>query len=250
MRYQASLKGVTIVVASGDDGAMSYMVRESTEYCDYSPSFPAISPYVTAVGATYGPENGESERMCSSFFGGTITSGGGFSYNSSRPSWQDEVVVAYLNTHFKSRIRSFNPNGRGIPDVSLLGFDYDVIVGGSHLRESGTSASAPAFAAMVSLVNAARFQRGKGPIGFINPTLYMYASEFTNDIVSGRNNCSAVNADSVINCCREGFTASVGWDPTSGLGSIDFSRFHELLVGLGGPYGNLFVFYACINTDC
>lgn len=44
--------GVTIVVASGDDGANSYTVRKSTGHCGYSPLFPASCPYVVSVGAT------------------------------------------------------------------------------------------------------------------------------------------------------------------------------------------------------
>ena len=41
--------GVTILTASGDDGANSYGGGGS---CGYSPEFPSTSPYVTAVGAT------------------------------------------------------------------------------------------------------------------------------------------------------------------------------------------------------
>jgi subtilase family serine protease len=45
--------GVTIVVPSGDDGAISRLVRTNgTAKCSYSPTFPASSPYVVAVGAT------------------------------------------------------------------------------------------------------------------------------------------------------------------------------------------------------
>ena len=45
--------GVTILVASGDDGANSRTVRTGgTSMCGYSPSFPASCPFVTAVGAT------------------------------------------------------------------------------------------------------------------------------------------------------------------------------------------------------
>ena len=45
--------GVSIFVSSGDDGANSRDVRTSGKSsCGYSPSFPATSPYVTAVGAT------------------------------------------------------------------------------------------------------------------------------------------------------------------------------------------------------
>ena len=44
--------GVTIVAASGDDGAITRKVRVTTTECKYAPLFPASSPYVVAVGAT------------------------------------------------------------------------------------------------------------------------------------------------------------------------------------------------------
>ena len=44
--------GVTIVAASGDDGAITREVRISIAECKYAPLFPASSPYVVAVGAT------------------------------------------------------------------------------------------------------------------------------------------------------------------------------------------------------
>jgi tripeptidyl-peptidase I len=48
-----SAMGVTIFVASGDDGANSRRVRGgNSNFCGYQPDFPAVSPYVTAVGAT------------------------------------------------------------------------------------------------------------------------------------------------------------------------------------------------------
>ena len=47
-----SARGITIVVASGDDGAVSSFVRRGKRACGYAPIFPASNPYVTAVGAT------------------------------------------------------------------------------------------------------------------------------------------------------------------------------------------------------
>ena len=44
--------GVTIVAASGDDGAVTMKARGDPSKCRYMPIFPASSPYVTAVGAT------------------------------------------------------------------------------------------------------------------------------------------------------------------------------------------------------
>jgi hypothetical protein len=42
--------GVTIMASSGDDGAVSSQAADDPLNCLYSPSFPATSPYVTAVG--------------------------------------------------------------------------------------------------------------------------------------------------------------------------------------------------------
>lgn len=46
------VRGVTILASSGDDGAVSPNAARDSMSCGYSPSFPATSPYVTAVGGT------------------------------------------------------------------------------------------------------------------------------------------------------------------------------------------------------
>ena len=47
------VRGTTIVVASGDDGAVSYESRGgSLDKCGYFPIYPGSSPYVLSVGAT------------------------------------------------------------------------------------------------------------------------------------------------------------------------------------------------------
>ena len=52
--------GVTLVVASGDDGAVGTDARSSPPKCDYQPYFPAGNPYFTAVGATVVSEGGQN----------------------------------------------------------------------------------------------------------------------------------------------------------------------------------------------
>lgn len=89
------LRGITILSSSGDDGAGCNKTLWSVCMCDFSAHFPsrtplsielpASSPYVTAVGATMGPENGKPEIVCSSDQGSVITSGGGFSKFFSTP---------------------------------------------------------------------------------------------------------------------------------------------------------------------
>ena len=45
-------RGVTIVVASGDDGVANYPARGNASACGFFPSYPASSPFVVSVGAT------------------------------------------------------------------------------------------------------------------------------------------------------------------------------------------------------
>ena len=55
---------------------------------------------------------------------------------------------------------SFPPLGRATPDVSALGEGYQVYGHGGYIAVGGTSASTPAFAALISLINEARLQVG------------------------------------------------------------------------------------------
>ena len=52
---------------------------------------------------------------------------------------------------------------------------------------------------------------GRGPVGFINPVIYQHPEAFT-DITKGKNP----------GCNTEGFPASEGWDPITGLGEAAF----------------------------
>jgi tripeptidyl-peptidase-1 len=182
--------GVTITVSTGDYGVSNFACL-----CDYPsgsarspwtgsnkwtgtgyfPSFPATSPYVTAVGATMGrggypPAIGEPEIACQSQHGGVITSGGGFSTYYKVPHWQSAFTSSYLST--STAREGYNPHGRGIPDLSFVGVYYDVMIAGSLEPIFGTSCSAPVAAALISLVKAARAAAGKVSVGFLNPTLY------------------------------------------------------------------------------
>jgi tripeptidyl-peptidase-1 len=220
-----SARGVTLIAASGDTGA------HGSSSCSYSPSFPATSQYVTAVGATMGPESGSSEIACSCTSGSVITSGGGFSKVEALPSWQSSAVSNYFSTVSTQPVSGYNSNGRGYPDVSLMGNLYAIYVNGVLSGVSGTSASAPAFAGMVALVNAARLANNNATLGWINPSLYKYYQSFIlNDITSG-NNLSGQKSGSSCNTCSQGFYTATGWDPVTGLGSINFENFYKTFTG-------------------
>jgi tripeptidyl-peptidase-1 len=225
-----ALRGITIIVASGDTGAHGiegcYAPPVGVDFkdnCTIAPLFPASCPYVTVVGATMGPECDGPEIAATVDNKSRITSGGGFSNIFDRPAWQNKVVRNYL-LHHRQYLDSFkfNQYGRAYPDVSLLGNKYRFWIDAVKYTGSGTSAAAPVFASLISLANSIRFSNGKPKLGFLNPLLYssVLADSFR-DITVGNNRCCLSSQW----CCESGFDTAVGWDPVTGLGSLDFKTF-------------------------
>lgn len=217
-------KGITILLASGDSGSgFSGGLLTGHMY----PSWPASSPWVTAVGSTRFVDQtvGDAE-MATDQFG----SGGGFSADFSQSpnaTWQTDVVKAYLASGVTlPSSRFFDASGRATPDISALGEGYQVIVSGHAESVGGTSASTPAFAGMVSLLNDARAQAGKGPMGFLNPFLYKNADAFT-DITLGNNKIGR-GGEKLL----EGFECAKGWDPVTGLGTPKFDKLLQAALAL------------------
>jgi tripeptidyl-peptidase-1 len=234
-----ALRGVTIVAASGDSGVAGI---PSSLACGYNPMFPASSPFVTAVGGTFGIEFGITETATEGDLGEPYTAGGGFSNKYKVPWWQKSVVKEYFSqlnseeTPYEGHnsddfifFNKFSRDGRGYPDISAASTDYIIAVNNTNYVVSGTSAAAPVFAGMVSLANLQRAVNRKGPVGWINPVLYSSNISVAVDIPSGNNRCYSAN-----DCCKQGFYSTHGWDPVTGLGAVDFAHLHEVLVKL--PY--------------
>jgi len=173
--------------------------------------FPASSPYVTAVGATMGPKTSTTEIACQADLGGGITSGGGFSVLFPSFAQQRTAIKQYFQTVSTQSYPEYNTTGRGYPDVSLAGSCYIIIVGGDVHFVSGTSASTPVVAGMITLIHAARKAAEQPTVGWLNPALYASQGSFANDITSGNSKCT-VNV-----CCRQGYLAASGWDPVTGF---------------------------------
>lgn len=243
------LQGITILVASGDDGASGYLTRSDPSVCAKSmPEAPASSPYVTAIGGTqwtrsYEPVctqrykdslvggcHFEAEKACMSNTGGVITTGGGFSNLFDMPWYQKTSVDNYLTSKnsFPLEDSYFNKKGRGYPDISVYSNNYLVVMNRKWDLVHGTSASTPVVAAMVAHWNDLRLTHGFPPLGFINPLLYHINNVLPNafyDVVEGDNKCGV--AQSV--CCEKGFHAARGWDAVSGLGTPRFDVINAYL---------------------
>jgi tripeptidyl-peptidase-1 len=100
----------------------------SVSSCGYYASWPASSPYVTAIGATMnGYElTGTPEIACSALTGAIITSGGGFSNAFAGPEYQYSAVSSYFSKYNPSQSgnKPFIKTNRGYPDLSMPGSSY------------------------------------------------------------------------------------------------------------------------------
>ena len=153
-----------------------------------------------------------------------IFSGGGFSNIFSLPDYQTSAVGSYFaNNVIAYGPDRFNTSGkaRGFPDVSANGVNYTVAIDGEFALVYGTSASAPTFGSIVTLINAARMNDGKSSVGFVNPTFYANPGAF-NDITEGGNQ----------GCGTPGFESVPGWDPVTGLGTPDFKKLLDVFMSL------------------
>lgn len=67
------------------------------------------------------------------------------------------------------------------------GLRFRIYYKGKPVSIGGTSASSPAFAGFVSLLNDVRLSQGLSPLGFLNPFLYSKGFQGLNDITAGNN---------------------------------------------------------------
>ena len=188
----AAALGVTITVASGDNGS-SDAVTDGNNHVD----FPASSPHVLACGGTNLQGSGSAitaETVWNAQPNGGAT-GGGVSNVFPLPTWQAGLKVP----------QPTNPaGGRGVPDVAGdadPASGYVVRVDGQTFVIGGTSAVAPLWAGLIAVANQ---QNGKSA-GFIQPAIYAAQGKAAfRDIEKGDNGS---------------FQAAIGWDACTGLGS-------------------------------
>jgi kumamolisin len=219
----AAVLGVTVTVASGDNGSTDG-ASDGAQHCD----FPASSPHALACGGTRLEVTQSGGIYAESVWndtaagsGGGGAGGGGYSDVFSVPTWQAGVVGA-AGGH-PATAESVDPerkhpsppggptpngSGRGVPDVAgnadpVTG--YKIVANGQSTAVGGTSAVAPLWAGLI-----ARLAQHSGRrFGLLQPLIYAGLAAGTpapgfNDVTSGNNGA---------------YQAAAGWDPCTGLGS-------------------------------
>ena len=203
---QMAAQGQTFIAASGDNGPAD-CAGNGSDPVDTADAVddPASQPFVTGVGAT---RTTSFNPLVQSAWGrGSLSgggSGGGLSHVWSRPSWQ---VVSSSDPQVTTSTK------RMVPDVALNGDPRSGVLvyqsdQGGWFSIGGTSAASPLLAAMTALA-ATQCQRS---LGFLNPALYQAA-------LASPTNFSDVTSGSTSVGSGTMFTAAVGYDFASGLGT-------------------------------
>ena len=211
----AVAQGQMFSVSSGDSGAYECGASGSK-----AQSYPAVSPYVMAVGGTTLSTTGgnvwagETAWSCTSASNCQQSSsggaGGGPSLTEKAPAWQ--IAAGVLGTSTM----------RGVPDIS---FDASpdsgalVLVNGAQEQIGGTSLAAPLWAGFW-----ARIQSAHGnTLAFPAQTMYQGGAanpSWFHDVTSG----------------NQGYPAGPGWDYASGWGSVDVANFSAAFGPIAPPH--------------
>jgi subtilase family serine protease len=235
---------VTVLAASGDDGATDVKLNGQTFYTRPVTSWPASDPLVTAVGGTQLHLDANGNRTSPDtvwndtfsaptqqfVFGDSgptpLAAGGGKSILFTRPAYQNPL-------------RKLLGNSRGVPDISMSAACngsvdvYQSFAGqpAGWYPTCGTSEAAPLFAGLVALAD----QVAHHSLGLINPALYRMAAKHAPglvDITSGTNTVSFPQAGR--SHTVPGFSARSGYDLASGLGTVNALLFVPELAALAG----------------
>ncbi len=247
---QANAQGITVVTASGDTGAAACDddqdtagTPETAASLGLAVSYPASSAYVTAVGGTafdeaqgtfwnssgnaisYIPEIAWNDTLT---FKALAASGGGASQTFAKPAWQQGSGVP-------------NDLYRDVPDIALSASPehdpYLICTVGSCSNGfapplsklyfvGGTSCAAPVFSGILALLN----QNSQGQQGNVNPAMYALASFNSgvfHDIELGDNKVPCVAGTPDCTKGTLGYSAGLGYDQVTGLGSLDATQFIE-----------------------
>jgi pseudomonalisin len=212
---QAVAQGQTFFVSAGDSGANECGTSSGT-----TPSWPASSEYVTAVGGTElyttNTTTWASEVVWNNLSEDEGATGGSPSTFEPIPSWQ--VGVSGIT----------NQTYRGVPDIAFdASPDSGALVtvdGEADQQIGGTSLAAPLAVGFWAHV----LQANGTSLGFAAPVIYKVAQSSSTNYANAFHDITSGNND--------GETAAGGWDYTTGWGSVIVNQFSSL-AGSGSSSG-------------
>ncbi|WP_406207148.1 S53 family peptidase [Kitasatospora sp. NBC_01560] len=222
LRYafkEAAAHDVTVLSASGDNGATDAQENGEDLYPYKVNSWPSSDPLVTSIGGTQLSLDDTGKRTAPDkvWHDNYGAGGGGVSGVFERPWYQAGVA-------------NVTGNHRGTPDISMSAAvdggawtyeSYDPKSVGWHLT-GGTSEATPIFSGVVALADQLAGRR----LGQLNWRLYglnLLPQQWSGlvDVTTGDNSWDKVT----------GYQAAKGYDLASGLGTVDAAKFVHALAG-------------------
>ncbi|MFJ6383224.1 S8 family serine peptidase [Kitasatospora sp. NPDC092039] len=210
---------VTVLAASGDNGATDAKENGTDLYPYKVNSWPSSDPLVTSIGGTQLTLDDAGNRTAPDkvWHDKSGAGGGGVSGVFERPWYQAGVA-------------NVTGNHRGTPDISMSAAvdgaawtyeSYDPTSVGWHLT-GGTSEATPLFSGVVALADQLAGHR----LGQLNWRLYglnLLPGKWSGivDVKQGDNSWEGVT----------GYNATEGYDLASGLGTIDGAKFVHAVAG-------------------
>jgi kumamolisin len=190
----AALKHKTVLAATGDDGSDCRVLDRRAHV-----TYPASDPCVIGCGGTSIANFAAAPSVETPWSRG----GGGISRVHSTPDYQQNNVTLPCSVN-TGEVK------RGVPDVSgYAAPGYTFIYKLAPFEPSGTSLTAPLYAALVARLNA-KFGHS---LGFMHPDLYaLVGSSVYRDMTGGSSNSYMY---------APGYHSGPGWDACTGLGVID-----------------------------
>ncbi|MEO6999012.1 MAG: S53 family peptidase [Terracoccus sp.] len=201
----ANALGISVFAAAGDHGSTDG-ATDGENHAD----FPASASSAVACGGTNLQVSGTAITSETVWNAGGGATGGGVSDQFPVPGYQSALNPTSANPK--------GGHGRGVPDVAAVAdpaTGYQVFIDGQAMVFGGTSAVAPLWAGLITLVNQAS-RRSFSPL----QSLLYPAPKAFNDITSGDNGA---------------YSAAVGWDPCTGLGSPIGTAVLSALSGAAAP---------------
>jgi subtilase family serine protease len=218
----AALVGTSVVASTGDQGSSVCQIADP-QGLGLDPmgtiSYPASSPFMTAVGGTRLVLNADNTRADEVVwndqpYGVPGAGTGGASRLFAQPWYQSGVTGSLART---------------VPDLSALAAiqpGWPVVYGGGLIRVGGTSGATPFVGANLAMIAGQQRRAGEPSLGFVNPWLYLVQARHPSaffDVTSGDNQIAVRVPGGLLNfpaCCE----AAPGYDMASGLGAPNIAR--------------------------
>jgi subtilase family serine protease len=250
---RAFRRGITVLGATNDSGATGLLPSGACCSAQRVVQWPSTDPLVTAVGGTRLRLDAAGRRTApdvawNDTYDPLLTKP--INHNQPPPvPWSSTggLSTIFARPSYQNSVRKIVGRTRGVPDVSMsASITGAVLIYSSYPTPqgiqqwglgSGTSEATPEFAGIVAIADQyARKRFGKKRLGLINPALYRLERRRAPgivDVTAGNNTVGFRTQAGGPVTTVIGYSAMIGYDLVTGVGTINAARFVPELARVG-----------------